>query len=184
MQPIVRPKQCVRRASRAPAPPAPPRIMASEALALVSGARGGGSAPPPTSPVLTCETCLVGSDQRAWAKWPTSAPGHRNGPMERRAMICQCPRGCTRQLAWDEFAGFCDFCFGETDPQPACDCDESCPCRRFDPPDTDSDSSSWRQGVSRRRRFLRALAAEAFQGPGHAAQAQVRRDEEAAVSPQ
>ena len=55
MQPIVRPKQCVRRASRAPAPPAPPRIMASEALALVSGAGGGGSAPPPTSPVLTCE---------------------------------------------------------------------------------------------------------------------------------
>ena len=42
-------------ASRAPTPPAPPRIMASEALALVSGARGGGSAPPPTSPVLTCE---------------------------------------------------------------------------------------------------------------------------------
>ena len=91
---------------------------------------------------------------------PTSASGHRNGPMERRAMICQCPRGCTRQLAWDDVAGVCDFCFGETDPQPACDCDESCPCRRFDPPDTDSDSSSWRQGVSRRRRFLRALAAE------------------------
>ena len=36
---------------------------------------------------------------------PTSASGHRNGPMERRAMICQCPRGCTRQLAWDYVCG-------------------------------------------------------------------------------
>ena len=80
---------------------------------------------------------------------PTSASGHRNGPMERRAMICQCPRGCTRQMAWDDFAGFCDFCFGETDPQPACDCDESCPCRRFDPPGTGSDADSWRQGEGR-----------------------------------
>ena len=71
-------------------------------------------------------------------------------------MICQCPRGCTTQLSPDDVAGFCDYCFGETDPQPACDCDESCPCRRFDPPDTDSDADTLVLGGKHRRMFPRS----------------------------
>ena len=95
MQPIVRPKQCVRRAYRAPAPPAPPCIMASEALALVSGAGGGGSAPPPTSPVLTCETCEVRSDHRAWAQYTVRKKGgHIISKTPTGTACLQCVEAC------------------------------------------------------------------------------------------
>ena len=56
-------------------------------------------------------------------------------PKAQKASLCECPRGCTQQLYKDDYGGHCDFCFCETFPQPACDCDYSCPCHRYDPPE-------------------------------------------------
>ena len=41
---------------------------------------------------------------------------------ELRAELCCCPRACTTQLHRNSTSGFCDFCFGDEDPELSCDC--------------------------------------------------------------
>ena len=74
-----------------------------------------------TSGVLTplfdghgCPLSWTGS-QSLWAQdWPSGL----------RPQRCLCPRGCGEWA--DSGSLFCDFCFGETTPQPSCDCPPGC----------------------------------------------------------
>jgi len=51
-------------------------------------------------------------------------PGSLSQWLGRRPQRCACVRGCR---AWaDPGSPFCDFCFGETVPQPGCDCPAGC----------------------------------------------------------